>query len=258
MNKNEILALDFDGVICDSAGELVVSGWKGAGRLWPERFAGDPPDEIVRRFRRVRPVMKTGYESILLVRLLRYGFSVGKILQNGSALLSDIMRNESLEEEMLVRLFGQTRDIWIGSDLEGWIGLHEFYDGVVEAVNLSDLPVYIITTKEKRFAVALCRAAGLKIPEEHIFGLESGKKCDVLAALSIRHPTARLHFVEDRLPTLIGMIDGVDFDAQLYFADWGYITDTDREKAEKIPEIQILTLDQFPDLVTNPKTIRSV
>jgi hypothetical protein len=245
----DIWALDFDGVICDSAGEAAVAGWKGAGRIWPQRFSGDPPDDIVRRFRRVRPVMNTGYESILLVRLLRYGFSVRKILENSTALFSGIVQDESLNEEQLVRIFGKTRDAWIASDLKGWLALHQFYGGLVDAVNRSDLPVYIITTKEKRFAAALCRAAELKIPEENIFGLESGKKRDVLTALSLRYPGARFHFVEDRLLTLLGMMGGVDFDLRLYFADWGYITDDDRAGAEKIPEIRILNRDQCIDLL---------
>ena len=244
-----ILALDFDGVICDSAGEVAVAGWKAAGVIWPERFIGDPPDEIVRRFRRVRPVMKTGYESILLVRLLRYGFSVHKIVENAPDLFSGIIQDESLVEDELVHLFGQTRDVWMADDLPGWIDRHEFYGGVIEAVNQSDLPVYIITTKEKRFAWELCRSVGLQVAEENIFGLESGQKGDVLATLALKHPRDRFHFVEDRLPTLLSLSDGVGFDLRLYLADWGYLREDDLPRAEKIQQIDVLSLDGFPIFV---------
>ncbi|MGD8835314.1 MAG: hypothetical protein PVJ19_10250 [Desulfobacteraceae bacterium] len=248
----DILALDFDGVICDSVGEVAVAAWRGAALLWPDRFRGDAPVEIVQRFRRVRPVMETGYESILLVRLLRDGCSIDKILDDAPCLLSDLMRKESLSKDQLVHLLGKERDAWIDHDLQGWLDMHDFYDGVVEAVNRTDLKVYIITTKEKRFALSLCRAVDLQIPEKRIFGLESGKKKDVLATLSRRYDTACFHFVEDRLETLIQMRGGVEFDLRLYLAAWGYNTVDACDKAEKMSKITVLTQDQFPDFVRMP------
>ena len=252
----DILALDFDGVICDSAGEAAITGWKGAARLWPRRFSGDAPDEIVQKFRQVRPVMETGFESILLARLLRDGYPVSKILENSTTLISGLMRDERITQDELVSVFGQARDDWMTDDLPGWLDMHEFYDGTVEALNQSELPVYIITTKEKRFALSLCREVALRIPEENIFGLESGKKQHVLAELSQRHPMACFHFLEDRLATLLPMIDGFDFDVHLYFARWGYHTFDQCAKAEKIPKIIVLTQDQFPAFVRMPSNFK--
>lgn len=245
----DILALDFDGVICDSAGEAAITGWRGAARLWPHLFVGDAPDEIVEKFRMVRPVMETGYESILLVRLLRDGCPVSKILEDSSTLFSSLMHDESVAKDGLVQIFGQTRDTWMADDLDGWLDAHDFYDGIVDAVNQYNVPVYIITTKEKRFAKSLCKAVDLRIPEEHIFGLESGRKQPVLVELSQRHEKACFHFVEDRLATLIRMIDGFVFNVQLYFAQWGYHTVDERVKANQVQSINVLTQDQFPSFV---------
>jgi phosphoglycolate phosphatase-like HAD superfamily hydrolase len=252
----DILALDFDGVICDSAGEAAITGWKGAARLWPRRFAGDAPDEIVKKFRQVRPVMETGFESILLARLLRDGCPVSKILEDATALFSGLMRDEGITQDELVPVFGQTRDTWIADDLHGWLDMHDFYEGTVEALNQSEIPVYIITTKEKRFARSLCHHAALRIPEENIFGLESGKKQLVLTTLSRRHEKACFHFLEDRLETLISMINGFDFDTRLYFARWGYHTVDQCDKAHTFPEIKVLTQDQFPGFVKKPSHFR--
>lgn len=245
----DILALDFDDVICNSADEAAVTGWRAAGRLWPSRFEGDAPAEIIERFRMVRPVMETGYESILLVRLLRDGLSVDKILDDAASLFTRLINEPSIERDRLIPLFGQTRDAWIAADLSDWIGRHRFYDGVVDALNQSDVPTYIITTKEKRFASALCDAAGLRIPEAHVFGLESGRKSAVLAELSRRHKGARFHFIEDRLATLLQMADCGDLDVRLYFAEWGYNTAEDREQADQAPNIRVLTQDRFPAFV---------
>jgi phosphoglycolate phosphatase-like HAD superfamily hydrolase len=248
----DILALDFDGVICDSAREAAVAGWKAAARLWPDRFVGDVPAKIVENFRHVRPVMEIGFESILLVRLLQDGYSVSEILKNSTALYSSLMRDEHITQDELTPVYGQTRDTWMADDLPGWLDMHDFYEGMVEALNQSQVPVYIITTKEKRFARSLCNHAALRIPEENIFGLESGKKQYVLEALSRRHHKACFHFLEDRLPTLTRMIHGFDFNIRLYFARWGYHTLDQREQVEKIAEIKVLTQDQFPDFVKKP------
>ena len=248
----DILALDFDGVICSSVGEVCVTGWKAAGRLWPDRFQGVVPAEILEGFERVRPVMEVGFEAVLLVRLLRDGYSVEKILGDAPSLHSSLMSGEGLSLDDWVRLFGSTRDRWMEEDLPGWIDRHDFFDGTIDALNHSDLPAYIITTKEKRFAVALCAAAGLRVPQEKIFGLESGRKLSVLQNLSSIHQHARFHFLEDRLSTLLRVNERADFDVRLYWAAWGYHTPAERDRAETLADIKVLRLDQFSDFVSSP------
>lgn len=57
------------------------------------------------------------------------------------------------------------------------------YPGTVDAINFSSRPVYIITTKQTRFAQALLKAAGVsgdKVPVERIFGHGSGSKISTL------------------------------------------------------------------------------
>ncbi len=250
----DILALDFDGVICRSAGEACVSGWKAAGRLWPERFGGAVPAAVLGGFERVRPVMEVGFQAVLLVRLLRDGCAVEEILDDAPSLFSDLMRREALSRERLVRLFGTTRDRWMAENLPEWIGCHEFYAGTVDTVNRSPWPAYIITTKEKRFAVALCAAAGLRLPEDHVFGLESGKKWMVLKQLARRHENARLHFLEDRLGALLQADAGVGVDLRLYWASWGYHTPAERNRAEALADITVLSLEQFPEFAVAPST----
>jgi len=248
----DILALDFDGVICRSAGEACATGWKAAGRLWPERFAGEVPNEILEGFERVRPVMEFGFQAVLLVRLLRDGCSVEQILGDAPLLFSDVMLEEGLSRDAWVHLFGTTRDRWISEDLPGWIDRHGFYGGTIDGLNHSDLPAYIITTKEKRFAVAMCAAAGLRFGEDKIFGLESGKKLSVLQSLSGTHKDARFHFLEDRLQALTLVNAGADFDVRLYWAAWGYHTQAEKSTVEDLPDIKVLSLDQFPDFVRSP------
>ena len=60
-----ILALDFDGVLCDSARETAVSAWRAGSGLWPEDMHGaEPPENMIRQFTAVRPYLETGYQAI--------------------------------------------------------------------------------------------------------------------------------------------------------------------------------------------------
>ncbi len=248
----DILALDFDGVLCDSAKETGSTGWECCTQLWPETFSGNPPEALLDKFRQVRPVLKTGYESILLVRLLFDGFQPEDILDDATFLTGKLMHDEALQHDVLIRLFGTTRDRWINDDLDNWLAVHEFFDGTVDAVNSSTCPAYIITTKEKRFAVELCRAAQLEIPAENVYGLESGEKTGVLADLLRQHDGATLHFVEDRLKALKKVLDAGMTTVRLYFAEWGYNTEKQREKALELPQIHVLRQADFAEFTRSP------
>jgi hypothetical protein len=67
-----LLALDFDGVICDSCGESSLSAWKAATKLWPNIFTGaalDRKDELLEKMRAVRPVVETGEKFCCITSL---------------------------------------------------------------------------------------------------------------------------------------------------------------------------------------------
>ena len=82
----------------------------------------------------VRPVVETGYENVLLVRLLLElkspqlrtscvpeGLDVGSILSGWEGLKPLLMEAWQQDKEELVHLFGDLRDQWMASDMHGWI-----------------------------------------------------------------------------------------------------------------------------------------
>lgn len=102
-----VVALDFDGVLCDSEPELTQTAWRTARKLWPELMeetsalegtvvsrgadvwqlgarmswtsgswdelrgngADGLPNWLRAKLRLLRPVVETGYESLLMLRL---------------------------------------------------------------------------------------------------------------------------------------------------------------------------------------------
>ncbi|XP_057981457.1 uncharacterized protein LOC131166863 isoform X2 [Malania oleifera] len=261
----DLYALDFDGVLCDSCGESSLSAVKAAKLRWPGIFeCADSNLEgwIVDQMHMVRPVVETGYENVLLVRLLlemripsirkssvAEGLTTEGILDNWSKLKPVIMEEWDEKSDPLIDLFGKVRDEWMEKELATWIGANRFYPGVPDALKFASSKVYIVTTKQSRFADALLRElAGVTIPPERIYGLGTGPKVEVLKQLQGKpeHQGLTLHFVEDRLATLKNVIKEPELDGwNLYLGDWGYNTLKEREEGASIPRIHLLQLSDF-------------
>ncbi|KAL2330285.1 hypothetical protein Fmac_017866 [Flemingia macrophylla] len=260
-----LYALDFDGVICNTCEETAISALKAAKLRWPSLFDGvdsNTEDWIVGQMITVRPVVETGYETLLLVRLfletrvpsirkssVAEGLTVEDILESWLKLKPIIMEEWSENREELIELFGKVRDEWLESDFAGWMGANRLYPGTADALRFASSKVYIVTTKQGRFADALLRElAGVTIPPERLYGLGTGPKVEVLKKLQKmpEHQGLILHFVEDRLATLKNVIKEPELDNwNLYLVNWGFNTQKEREEAAANPRIQLLELSDF-------------
>lgn len=248
MEQSIIYALDFDGVICDSAVETGIAGWKAATHLWDDMQTPMPAKELIEQFRLVRPIIETGYESILVMRLLFNGESVESILQNFDQQKQRLQQQHSLDSAALKRLFGEVRDRWIEASPEEWRQMNPLFSNVAEKLNkLSEQGLwYIVTTKQERFVSEILNGNQVSIPAERIFGLDRNmNKEEVLTGLLRTHPQQEIYFVEDRLPTLINVLKNEDLNSvKLFFADWGYNTHEDKLSAATQP-ISMISLDDF-------------
>ncbi|NQY27739.1 MAG: HAD family hydrolase [Piscirickettsiaceae bacterium] len=248
--ENKLYALDFDGVICDSAVETGITGWKVASQLWPEMPA-EIPSEMIDLFRQVRPVMETGYEAILIMRLLFEGTPPQNLLDDFANAIQDIIEQEQLSTDQLKQLFGETRDHWINDDLDDWIAMNPLFDGVADKLRQIDPEqCVIITTKQERFVSHILRANAISLADERIFGLDRKmNKPDIIRNMLNEYPDHTVLFVEDRLPTLIKVIaDKRLKKVRLLFANWGYNTQQDKKHARQNTAITTIDLTEFSDL----------
>ena len=239
MQKTAIYALDFDGVICDSAVETGITGWKAATKIWADMSTPLPPPPLVDQFRLVRPIIETGYESILVMRMLFDGENPNNILANFPAKKQLAMEKSKQKISDLKQLFGTTRDTWIQDSLEEWVKMNPLFPGVTEKLKTlaQQQQWYIITTKQERFVTQILRANQIQIPHNRIFGLDRNmSKEEVLIDLQKKHPHEVLFFVEDRLPTLLNVLQNKKLqDVKLFFALWGYNTAQDKQEAAQRP-----------------------
>lgn len=247
---NKIYALDFDGVICDSAIETGTAGWKVAQTLWTD-MPSVMPAELMAKFRQVRPIMETGYEAILIVRLLFEGMDNDSLISAFHHQMEALMIRDGLTVDELKEIFGHTRDEWIAQDFDSWIEMNPLFDGIADKLQHIDTDnSFIITTKQERFVDHILSANHIHFPLAQIYGLERNlSKMQILSDLSQERPQDEIVFVEDRLPTLINIITDDRLDkVRLYLADWGYNTPQDRDSAASTKRIQTISLADLPAL----------
>jgi phosphoglycolate phosphatase-like HAD superfamily hydrolase len=255
-----IIALDFDGVVCDSVGESSLSAIRAAERQWPEMFgpAKSRHAELVEKMRGVRPVIETGYENIVQIRCLLEGMEVDEMLEGWHQILPAMMKKWQLDRQALVKLFGDVRDEWIAADLDGWLAPNRIYEGVAEPIRVAmgKDEVYIVTTKQAHYTkILLANMASIDMDPNRIYSQTlSGKpKTEVLEKLERSHPEATVKlFVEDKLSTLEKVAADPAFNSwELYLVDWGYNTPSERRRASSNPRIKVLRKEEFISLV-NP------
>jgi phosphoglycolate phosphatase-like HAD superfamily hydrolase len=237
-----LLALDFDGVVCDGLAEYFESAWRAHRHLWGAPAAA--PAGLAERFYALRPLIESGWEMPLVVRALVAGLDDTTIRDGWASLAPTLLDGRPAVE--VGATLDRVRDEWIAADHAGWLGRHRFYPGVIERLRtLAGGPtrVVIITTKEGRFVRELLARQGLDFPAGGIFGKESKRpKADVLRGLQ----TTGVWFVEDRLQTLEAVTAQRDLDGvRLFLAAWGYNFSAERERARASGRIALLTLDDF-------------
>ncbi|MCJ2542899.1 gas vesicle protein GvpJ [Thermostichus vulcanus] len=246
-----LLALDFDGVICDGLAEYFATACRVCQRIWGAKESQLEPLRSV--FARLRPLIETGWEMPLLVWGLQQGIAEAELRQDWPAQRQQLLQQSGIPSDQLAQALDQVRDEWIHADLPGWLGLHRFYPGVgawLRQIRATGEPrLVILSTKEGRFIQQLLQGEGIQLLRHHILGKEvRAPKSTTLQRLltAAQLPAAELWFVEDRLQTLeqVKAVPALQ-DAVLFLAGWGYNLPEERQQAAQDPRLHLLELAQL-------------
>ncbi len=251
-----VLALDFDGVICDGMPEYFESSLRARQVAFGRTPDPNRREELFARFSTLRPGVETGWEMVVLVDILAERDPSGdvELRQHWAAVRDGWVGRKAIEPKKLADALDSVRDAWVRDDLSGWLAKHAFFPGMTTWLRQlceSGQTWYVVTTKEARFNVALLEWQQVPIARERVIGKQWPKreKWEVLRELAARHglpPTGEgLWFVEDRFETLRGLHErATDLSAaRLYLADWGYVfPDRDLVGAERHARIQRISL----------------
>lgn len=168
-SQTELLALDFDGVICGSSGESSYSAIIAAQRFWPDAFPAIIPEkrlEIIKgMISNVRPIIETGYENMLLARSYWEIIDALNINQEPPNVVAQtlstydhnqrdaLLNKYKSDKNTLIEAFGKTRDELIEEDAIRWASLNVIYPHIFNAFHssINKSQTFVITTKQERF-----------------------------------------------------------------------------------------------------------
>lgn len=225
-----VLALDFDGVICDALEECALVTWLGihphdTSIAGPAQLAAVPQD-FLDRFAKVRD-----YSRLLdhfVVAHLPEAAAIGS--------QADFDRLFEALDPAYVRKFTQTataaRDWFRTQESDFWLDLHTLYPGLDALLRRFDGSVVVVTAKDADSVRAILGRHGLGDTVAEIFG-ETGAKAEAVLDVSARWevPTERITFIDDNLTNAVRV---AATGARSRWAQWGYQTPEHRAEAERL------------------------
>jgi phosphoglycolate phosphatase-like HAD superfamily hydrolase len=239
MTQPRILVLDFDGVICDSTEECIVTAWNA----WQTSFVRNPI-EVREPFRSAlrehRNYVRTAGEYLILIEAARTGRNVGS--QASYDRLFD-------EFQSGIKAYGErffaARDRLRNEDEPHWLDLHTVYAAIPENLHkLWDLfQVFVVTGKDSTSVQKLFDRFDLPIPPSRIYDKDAAH--DKLSAIrmiaaNLGQPLNSAVFVDDNVHHLLPPHQA---GCHAFMAGWGYHTDEQIELAKQhsIPILELET-----------------
>lgn len=230
--RTSVLALDFDGVICDSLEEGLLISWNGHTSAPLDAFV-EPglegvPAEVTDRFTRCRPF--TRHLGHWLVPMKDGSVPTSHL--EFTALYEQLTADEV---DAFMTAAGDYRDRARQEYPDRWLAHHRVEQGLGEA--LTD--AYIVTARDARSVIQILEAYDLGVEHTRIFASLSDK-LDALRQITVTEavePTD-VTFVDDSIENCMAA-GGAGYNA--WWALWGYNTPADQglASAHGIPAVTI-------------------
>lgn len=255
-----IFVFDFDGVVCDSTDECMVTSWN-AWERWQDRdgfrrtVAEFSDDERI-SFRKLRPRVRGAGEYYILRRALAESLLIDS--QAAYDQLEDAW-HEHLQP--FKQVFFDMRNRLRQENMDRWIELHPVYQEVVDVIKRLHRQgqLYIATLKDGESVRLILEKHGLVLPADHL--LDQSKIISKVQALNrIRDQVgcdkADLVFIDDNITHLLEPIrEGYTS----FMTTWGTVVlpeYLDLAHQHKIPLISIsdiVNCDKYFDQHEAPK-----
>ncbi len=226
-----MLALDFDGVICDS----VVEAWRSSRACAVEQGLPAAPDspEYRERFRKLRPLIAEGADFLLIQGVLS---GQGDPDLDAAVFRSARSRVSGKDYSTYRDLLAEFRRARIRADFPAWVTDHSLYPGIPELLSLlhNDDRMVIVSTKQADVIAAILSRFSRQVPEPRIHYAGAQAKLELIHGLAAERsiPANQLLFVDDQPEHFRSNRRGM----QCRLADWGYLP-PDRNEAEDPPLI---------------------
>ncbi len=225
----KILCLDFDGVICDSLDETLLTTYNAYQAY--KNPAGEPPmatrlEEVPREmaefFRAYRYLVRPAGEYWLLMDALSSNYHQ---LDQEEFQKRTVIHSETIAA--FEPVFFHTRRRFQEGFREQWLGLHHLFpqfSTAWEGLN-NHFRVYIVTTKNFAAVVPLLAHFNIEVPRERIFSKEKSPKKNhaVNEIAGLEGVTPKDIFFVDDHPLHLKDVETTG--ASIFWASWGYYSE---------------------------------
>jgi len=239
-----LIFLDFDGVICDSINECLVSSWYGYYHLYKQQQPLVVSPILKKRFLRLRPFIRTGEDYMVIQELLAADIRISNQLDFDRQL--EISGKQKLE--LFKTLFYKARTYYLKEHTDYWFSLNPIYAHLKSELSaLSASPLfYILSTKKADFILEILKNNGITMNRERIIYSAPQQKLSIIGAiLDKKNAASRALLLDDQIEHLSGNHDPR---IQTFLCLWGYIKE---EWSIGSKDIKSLTTEGFARLIND-------
>jgi FMN phosphatase YigB (HAD superfamily) len=246
--KYKYIVFDFDGVICDSTNECMVTAWnswqkfnlKEDFRLKVDEFNKDD----IKKFRDLRPYVRGASEYYVLMNAIE-----SKIKIKDQKDFDDLKNRWRNSFRNFKTIFFEQREKLRNNNLDYWIDLHFIYQDVIKIIKKlnNEKRLLIATLKDKKSVTLILKECGISIGSKDI--LDQAKISTKLEALDyfvLKKKVLKedLCFIDDNITHLI---EPHNNNYKVFLSGWGstLIEHKNKAKTHKIKVIENINEDIF-------------
>ena len=231
--NGQVFVFDFDGVICDSTYECLISSWNtwqrwsntNEFRTSPENFSNEEIDS----FYAIRPRVRGAGEYFIVESMRSKGIQLRSQQQYDEA----VYRNRD-QIKLFKLLFYQERGRLQEFDFQNWLNLHSVYKDVCQFLeNFKDSGrLYIATLKDRKSVSAILTQQGISLSEDHLLDESQIKsKLDALEKIRLQSniKPEKITLFDDNI---LHLTDPKIFGYQTFLAAWGNVPEESINTAE--------------------------
>ena len=235
--------LDFDGVICDSILETLVSSWRGYYLLRGEVHPPLMPVSLLRDFAELRPYVRAGEDFILIHELIAAGCPI----RSQRDFDDQLAEREQQRIDLYRDSFYAARQELLRHEREYWLGLNRLYPHVAPRLSSwsSSPSLYILSTKRAEFIVEILNSKNIPMAPLRVLSCSAKEKKNTILRTLADRGYERALFIDDQIDHLAPdsardpRIDGC-------LASWGYVQ---KQWLEDPRGVELLYPNQFADRV---------
>ena len=226
-SDQRVVVFDFDGVICDSTNECLVTSWNAwqlyNGKSPSRKVLLDFSDEEILKFKQLRPRVRGAGEYLVLHYLIEKDIEISSNSEYEKYIL---MFKDNFSSYK--KIFFECRNDLRSSDINKWLDLHTVFEDVINIIkdlNLNSY-LYIATLKDGESVRLILKKYGIVVPSVNFYDQSDIKtKLEALELIraSSKNSHADIIFIDDNVTHLI---EPYNQGYKVYHAAWsGVLTE---------------------------------